>query len=358
MAVSKETLDSQQSDLNLDSPLNTSQSLNEARLMEVGKCTMEVISANRRAFNRTWKRMSPMIDLIVSACNRETIGGNENSSTNFQPRRVSSIADVGCDHGMLALSLTSMAWAVAQQQNNDGGKENQSDDDRKINFFSKVTGADVSDLALNGSFVSLEKVTDAMLRRVLNGDDRSRSDVTLPIEFRLGSGLEPLQSGEADAVVLAGMGVHTMLNILLGEERSDEAPADKVQTKYIFLQPTNSRPQHMVMMYDQLHQSGWVLRDERIAFLGGRWYINTFFERGCDNNDQLQLENPYRFPGHCLSNDNEVYDTYVKHHLRWLNEDYERPKFVFDEEDRRWMEYIISSKENERWRSFASWYSP
>ncbi|KAL7524919.1 hypothetical protein ACHAXR_000778 [Thalassiosira sp. AJA248-18] len=306
--------------------------------------------------------MSPLIELIVLACNRDDIG---NDIKNVEKSRISSIADIGCDHGILSLSLACMAWVVSQQENTN--KENQPDGNRTFHFFSHVIGADLSRTALeNGGLVSLEKMKDAMIPRIRSDDNYdatvSTSESSLPIEFRVGFGLEPLQTGEADAIVLAGMGVHTMLEILLRTSSGDmpeTAPVECVQTQQVFLQPTNSRPQHMIILYDKIQASGWVLRDERIAFVGGRWYICAFFER-CSENSRLEAEDSCHFPGHFLAqkvaDDDDAYDTYVQHHLHWLKQDYDQPKCLLADEDRRWLNYIVSSDENWRWKSLASWF--
>jgi tRNA A22 N-methylase len=212
----------------------------------------------------------------------------------------------------------------------------------------------------NGGMVSYRKLIDAMT---------TEKQLPLPIEFRVGCGLEPLQPGEADAIVLAGMGHLTMLEVLFGKQVDDGdqhqhnldadniRPVDRIHAKRIFLQPTNCRPQHMIELYDRMHGSGdWDLNGETIACVGGRYYINSYFER-------KQSGDPTsRFPGHFMSGDtldqSRVYDSYVKHHLQWLKEDYERPKYMLEEEDRRWLEYISEAQENkDRWKNLVSWYS-
>ena len=75
----------------------------------------------------------------------------------------------------------------------------------------------------------------------------------------------------------------------------------------------------------------------------------------CSEGDE---KHSFHFPGHCLVNDSDyhAYDAYVKHHLQWLKEVYERSKGVLEKEDGRWLEYILSTEENDRWKSLASWF--
>ena len=58
-----------------------------------------------------------------------------------------------------------------------------------------------------------------------------------------------------------------------------------------------------------------------------------------------------------IEEDRDAYDSYVKHHLCWLKEDFERPKCVLEDEDKRWLEYIQSAEENVKWKVLATWYS-
>jgi len=297
-----------------------------------------------------------MIDIVLTSCAESEVGDTAKQSDS--DRRISSLADVGCDHGMLGISLATTSWVTQQQYIKlDEDKENTSHNDNNnrsksisngISFFppTRIFGTDLSSMALeNGGLVSLKKINEAMM-------PLSRFDNDLPIVFHVGDGLKPLQKGEADAIILAGMGIMTMMDILKDD-------VDRVHAKRIFVQPTNSRPQHLIMLYEKLQQSSeWMLRDETISYLGGRWYINAYFERYSGDAD----ENSFRFPGHFLIHSDteeaiDAYNSYVKHHLRWLKEDFERPKCVLEDEDKRWLEYIQSAEENAQWKVLSSWYS-
>ena len=374
---------------------------------------MEISSSNRRSFNRTWKRLGPLLKLIVASTSTTTTTLSLSSSN--ENRKLYSIADVGCDHGILSMSLACMAHVSSSQQqrpqeqqlphNNDsiidGTVNDNSNNNNNDNFFfNRVYGIDLSSKALDdGALQTLKKIINAITwssssiaeyyyinSKSNNNENNNNSNNTelLPIEFRISNGLEALHIGEADAIVLAGMGVETMMEILFldndkrrrsGKDTVITPPVDRVRTNRIYLQPANSRPQHMMKLYDRIQQTGeWILGNESIAYSSGRWYINSFFERrrrrrrrrqqlqqqsqqsnnddgddddNDDDNDDVGGDSRFRFPGHFLvqqvtMNDNEnVYESYMKHHLQWLNDDYERtPKYVIGDEDRRWIEYI------------------
>ncbi len=382
----------------------------ETNLLDVGKHAMEVMSSNRRSFNRSWKRMKPLIELILQSCRVLEDGDDQNCTKTTN--QILSIADVGCDHGLLALSLACMSWVL--RQNAEGC---ESSGNSHAVTFARVIGTDLSPIALeNGGSVSYKKLRDAMMKQSVpsyNYNDAGSGDgqfashekekkLPLPIEFRVGYGLEPLQPGEGGALVMAGMGHLTMLDVLFGSgaddgkrhhHNSDDEeipsvdrihtqnhhnlddtgihPVDRIHTQRVFLQPTNSRPQHMIELYDRMQESGeWDLKGELIAHVGGRYYINSYFERIRDNfHRQISGDTSYRFPGHFMVRDTldhahaadsggQVYDSYVKHHIQWLKEDYQRPQYMLADEDRRWLEYISSSEETEdRWKNLVSWFS-
>lgn len=393
MAASKRT------SLNHIESRNPASSSTKDELMNVAKCSMEILSSNRRSFNRTWTRMSPLVEFVIDVCSNagEEVVGNKKGF---------SIADIGCDHGILSLSIACMAGVVAQGNG-------------QSSFVSKVVGADLSLQALeNGALANFRRVNDVMSRK--NGDYELNEILqhtnanslesmtenfaleneetglitlnnTLPIEFRIGDGLGSLQIGEADGVILAGMGVHTMVDILFGmapgysagaeqkislgvdetlrsEYFCGDLPLDRLRTNYLFLQPTNSRPRHLLLLYDRLHKNGsWVLKDEKIVFVGGHWYISLLLERqhgskvdrisGGLMSELNSSESSFRFPGYFLNDQcDDVYKSYVLHHLNWLKQDFERRDGLLEDNDQRWVQYLLSGENKETWKSAVSWF--
>ena len=303
--------------------------------IDISKRTMEVLSSNRRSFNRTWRRMHPLLKLIVDS----TIERMRFSSPGG--KRSTVIADVGCDHGLLALSLASASLAVADEE-----EISEVGGDSK-HFPLQVVGIDVSKLALQNSLRSLET-----LRAAIEQSDIGFS--SFPVDFCVGDGISPLES--AESIAIAGMGVNTMLEICFGKGEG-QAPVDRVKAQDLFLQPTNSRPQNLMMMYEFLQCRRWGLRDEKVVKLGGRWYINSHFKRLGANldypaNAESNPSDHFKYPGHFLAND-PVFDDYISHHITWLREDFERPKGNLDDEDCRWLSHLQGV---ERWHSLTSWY--
>ena len=276
--------------------------------------------------NKTWRRLAPIVELATATTTGTSVTHNDG-----ERHSVSSIVDIGCDHGLLAIALAS------------SGK------------FSQVIGTDVSERALNDGALAFNEKVKEVLERGQSSDPALGFNSVLPLEFRWGDGLEPLNPGEADAVCLAGMGVDSMSSILHGETSPSQMASDfegvwsvkrqKMQLDYLqcqklYLQPPTSRPRKLMQLYRSIqcnqngnsikaNGNGWVLTDERILKLKKRWYITSVFSRIHDNIDYRSSNisgERFLLPGHLLSRSpdkvqQEEYRAYVEHHLRWLDKD-------------------------------------
>lgn len=259
---------------------------------------------------KSWKRLRHLVYLAVSN----------------PPTR--TVADVGTDHGLLA-----MAFAVT-------GK------------YERVFGVDVSTRALQNGAWKLHQQFTAQT---------TTNATTLPVDFFESDGLSNLRRGQADTVCIAGMGVHTIVEILTKRNStSQQLLLDELNCQRLVLQPTNSKPQHLIRLYDTLRDMGWGAQDERIEYLSSRWYLSSIFER--------TDERANFFPGTLLSatSDNEmrkVYLDWVYHHQKWILLDLKkrnscsadqrelRPLAAFDEvmssiADNRTGKYVIQTQDH------------
>jgi hypothetical protein len=174
----------------------------------------------------------------------------------------------------------------------------------------------------------------------------------IPVEFRQSDGLKNIQAGEADAVCIAGMGVNTMLQILLDDEPSTSSNdeegilnhLDRIDCQQLILQPTNSRPRNLILLYDRLQESGWCLVDERIEELASRWYITACFLRSKPNDNTrgniiMDLELPTSRLVVSLDSSNSTrraYEDYVEHHVQWIQRD-TAARGTINDADKRWL---------------------
>ena len=131
------------------------------------------------------------------------------------------VADVGCDHGKLS------AYLACQDT------------------CSRVIAADLRPGPLSVAKATCEEA--GCLHKV---------------EFRLGDGLQVVQPGEVDSIVLAGMSAQTIIEIL------QQAPwVKEYATRLVFVPAT--KPE---VLRQWLWEQGFSLLEERVAKAAGRWY--------------------------------------------------------------------------------------
>lgn len=243
---------------------------------------------------KSWQRLRHLVDMASSDSSIQTI------------------ADVGTDHGLLAMAL-----ALSGR-------------------FQNVLGVDVSHQALeNGAISLLEKVNQELTKnKALN------INTTIPIAFRHSDGFADINPGEADAVCIAGMGVNTMLKII--KAQSDDGATshiDRIACQQLILQATNSRPRNLMLLYDHLQTSGWSLAEERIESIASRWYISASFRR---NGNAKEGVDKVLLPTSKLSEmdtTNAMFQTfqdYVDHHCNWIQKDEEARKDI-NRADSQWL---------------------
>lgn len=150
-----------------------------------------------------------------------------------------SVADIGCDHGKLGYYLVSTDRA------------------------SKVVATDISK-------PSLEKAIQLAHENGVDGQ----------IETRLGDGLNPVESGEVDTVVIAGMGGDTIAKIL------QEAKEQNKVFQHFVLAPNT----HAEKVRRQLLDCGHTIDYDDVLECAGKTYtiIKTHF--GESSLDEMQIK--------------------------------------------------------------------
>jgi len=256
-------------------------------------------------------------------CHLEYMAADSTSRTKIFPAgRGNNIADIGTDHGLLAMGLS------------------------LTGIYNKVIGVDLSNQALEkGALALLKQVQN----RTVNANDNYLGK-HMDVEFRLGDGLQGLKDDEADIICIAGMGVNTMIQILEKNTTTvDESSThlERVGCKRLVLQPTNSRPRNLILLYDWLQNKGWKISDERIEKLSSRWYLTTSFELTKNN---VSVVRSLELPGcklMCLDEScsmRPVFDEYCRHHESWIKQDdsVSGGKKI-DSRDSRWLKKYIDN---------------
>ena len=96
------------------------------------------------------------------------------------------------------------------------------------------------------------------------------NNLTEKVSLRLGSGLDPLRTGEAETVFICGMGGSLIIDILeAGREKA-------LSAKNLVLQPQNDIPK--VRKY--LTENGFVIEGEKMVFDGGFYYTILSVKQG------------------------------------------------------------------------------
>jgi tRNA A22 N-methylase len=234
--------------------------------------------------SKSWMRLGTIVDLAL----------DESFSKHQCSDKKVSICDVGTDHGLLATGLA------------------------MTSRFDRVLGVDVSQEALRDGALKLQNDIRTYRKRTTNNTPSHIEKRFLP-EFRLSDGLQNVQIGEADIVCVAGMGVHTMVDILTATRRSKAQQKslllDVLETRRLIVQPTNCRPRLLWHLYRHLYQIGWRVKVERINFVSSRWYFTVELERS--NNTVIQIPGTLAM----TSNASQVTIDWVAHHRNWIRSD-------------------------------------
>ena len=148
---------------------------------------------------------------------------------------------------------------------------------RIINYVNTAVAADIG---TDHAYVPIELIKSGRAKRVIASDVRrgplgiaaghiARHGLSDRIETRLGSGLSVLAPGEADTIIIAGMGGELIAEIL----RADDETA---RSSSLILQPMNS--QYELRQY--LMGNGYTITGEDIENEGQRVYSLLLVKSG------------------------------------------------------------------------------
>lgn len=157
-------------------------------------------------------------------------------------------------------------------------------------------GGSVADIGTDHGYIPLELVRRQIARRALAMDVRTgplgraeehirAAGLSGQIETRLSDGLLRLAPGEADTVVIAGMGGSLMIRIL------DEGRHMWDSVKQWVLSPQSDLPE----MRRFLEKEGFFIRREDLVFEDGKYYHIFDLKRDLDGETQTA---PYRLEDH------------------------------------------------------------
>ena len=159
-----------------------------------------------------------------------------------------------------------------------------------------------ADIGTDHAYIPIRLIRDGKARRVIATDVRKgpaeiarenikKYSLSDKIEVRLGSGLSVIEKGEADLIIIAGMGGELICDIIASDE-------DKARASELILQPMNS--QYELRKY--LVQNGFTIYDEDIAVEGFKVYNIIFVRNG--KSAEFESDTDYHIPPYLVKHKN------------------------------------------------------
>jgi tRNA (adenine22-N1)-methyltransferase len=140
--------------------------------------------------------------------------------------------------------------------------------------LSMLTGGTLADIGTDHAYLPITACKRALAVKCIACDinpgplesakkNIARHGLTHAIETRLGSGLRPLTPGEADTIVIAGIGGMKIIGIL------NEFPETAKSAGRLILQPQRD----VAALRKALHESSYDIHNEKIIKEGERFYL-------------------------------------------------------------------------------------
>lgn len=187
-------------------------------------------------------------------------------------------------------------------------------------------GNTAADIGTDHAYIPIKLIEDGIYKHVIASDIKEgpleiakqnikKYNLSDKIETRLGGGLSALKEGEADTIIIAGMGGEMIEAILKNDEKTAKA------AKLLILQPMNS--QYELRKY--LIHNGYRITDEDIAIEGFKVYNVIIAQAGHQNSFKKDIE--YHIP------------KYLKKHKYFKN--------LYDKKEREFIK-VINGLENSK----------
>ncbi len=157
-------------------------------------------------------------------------------------------------------------------------------------------GSVLADIGTDHALLPIYLVLEGICPRAIACDlypgplDSAKANVILykltqSIEIRQGDGLEPLQPGEADVIVIAGMGGAKIKEILEG------SPAVLNETPCLILQPQRGSGVVRKWLFDH----NWVITDEDLVLERDLFYEIIVAKQSADQEPQYEIDDDTLF---------------------------------------------------------------
>ena len=240
-------------------------------IVALSTCRLFAFNTPRQIVRRSSSKLLPprLVDVANSVIRvAET-------TASFSPP---TIVDIGCDHCLLVGHLSFPSNPL---------------------LSTPLVAIDSSPSALSGGRDLMDKI------KIISEGKNS------PVELMCGDGLSPLFHNEISSsnivLSISGMGVSTMKKILT------EGALQRLSAIHnIVLQPTNTKPRNMQLIYDHLTSLKFRPRDERFFYDDRRFYITTTFQK--TDNDEPAVLGSFLYD---TERTRQIYEKYTKFHEEW-----------------------------------------
>lgn len=167
------------------------------------------------------------------------------------------------------------------------------DSPRLTTICNKISAHTIADIGTDHAYIPINALLQNKCSRAVAGDVRSgpleiaRANVVKynlqeKISLRLGSGLSVLSLGEADEIIIAGMGGMMIKDIIAGDIQK------AASARRLILQPMNAAPDLRKFLFD----NHFKISDEDIAVEGFKVYNVLVCEKGSESADEINLHIP------------------------------------------------------------------
>lgn len=160
-------------------------------------------------------------------------------------------------------------------------------------------GCDQAKLSIMLAKRNQSSIASDISEKVIN---KAKSDIDSPlIDLRVSNGLENIKEGEADTVVLAGMGTHTIIDILS-------------KTKLRFNKVITISNNYHDILRTKMNDMGYIVKEEQIIKESNKYYNLIEFTNGKTNYSESDIELGLNH------RDIDMYKEYLSHLLnKYLN---------------------------------------
>lgn len=176
--------------------------------------------------------------------------------------------------------------------------------------INNTSGKVIADIGTDHAYIPIKLIKDCICEKAIASDIKKgpleiakqnieRNKLDGKIETRLGAGLSVLKEGEADTIIIAGMGGEMIESILKDNEKIAKS------AKILVLQPMNS--QYELRKY--LIKNNYKITSENIAVEGFKVYNILTVEAG--HQDRYENDIEYHLPK-CLKNHKYFKNLYNK----------------------------------------------